>query len=47
MLLAEKFGKRHKAVLRKIENLPKDDFNRRNFAPRDYVDSTSRKYSIR
>lgn len=39
ILLAEKFGKRHKAVLRKIENLPKDDFNRRNFVPVKYTDA--------
>jgi Rha family phage regulatory protein len=38
LLIADKFGKQHKDVLRKIDGMPKDEFNRRNFAPVDYVD---------
>lgn len=38
LVIAEKFGKRHKNVLQAIESMPKDDFNRLNFQPVDYVD---------
>lgn len=37
-MVAEKFHKLHKTVLRKVERLPKDEFWRRNFVPRDYTD---------
>lgn len=37
--VAEYFGKRHKDVLRSYRDIcSDDDFSRRNFAPRDYVD---------
>ena len=37
--MAEKFGKRHKNVIRKLENLvAEDESNRLNFEPVDYVD---------
>lgn len=39
LLIAEKFGKRHDTVLRKIQQLPDGDFNRRNFAVVNYTDS--------
>jgi len=39
-IVAEKFGKQHKDVLRKIETLDvPDDFNQRNFALVEYTDS--------
>lgn len=37
-IVAERFGKSHKYVLRAIDRLPKDDFNRLNFEPVDYTD---------
>lgn len=36
--IAEAFGKNHKDVLRRIQNMPDDDFSRRNFAPGSYPD---------
>lgn len=39
LLIAEKFGKRHRDVLRAIRNLESpSDFNERNFAPVNYID---------
>ena len=39
LLIAEKFSKRHKDVLRAIENKPcSDTFRQRNFAPAEYLD---------
>lgn len=39
-IIAEKFGKMHKDVLRAIRNLEcSEDFNQRNFAPVEYVDA--------
>ncbi len=38
LLIAEKFGKQHKNVIRAIEKLPNDEFWRLNFEPRDYED---------
>lgn len=38
LIVADKFEKRHKNVLQAIDNLPKDEFHRLNFQPRDYVD---------
>ncbi len=38
LLIAEKFGKQHKDVLRAIKNLEcSDEFGRRNFAPSSYL----------
>lgn len=42
LMIAEKFDKTHKDVLRKIESLPKDDFTRRNFTPSEYRDSSGK-----
>lgn len=43
-LIAEKFGKLHKNVLRDIESLEcSEDFTRLNFEPSEYIDSTGRK----
>lgn len=40
LIVAEKFGKNHKNVLRSIQNLGcSEQFSRLNFAPSDYVDS--------
>ena len=37
--VAAKFGKAHKSVIRALKGLEcSDDFSRRNFVPRDYVD---------
>lgn len=42
-IIAEKFGKQHKDVLRAIKNMEcSADFTERNFAPSEYVDSTGR-----
>lgn len=42
--IAERFGKAHKDVLRKVQNLEiPEDFNRRNFALISYVDELNRK----
>ncbi|WP_158275164.1 phage regulatory protein/antirepressor Ant [Thioclava sp. NG1] len=42
-IIAEKFGKQHKDVLRAIKNLEcSTDFTERNFAPSEYVDTTGR-----
>lgn len=42
--IAEKFKKNHKEILRSINNLEcSEDFNRRNFAPVDYVDAKGEK----
>lgn len=38
LLISDTFRKQHKMVLRKIDALPKDDFNRRSFTPVEYVD---------
>jgi Rha family phage regulatory protein len=38
LLVAEKFNKPHKNVLRAIDNIPKDDFWRLNYEPREYLD---------
>ena len=39
VLVAEKFGKQHKDVLRKIEKIClEDERSRRNFTPSDYID---------
>ena len=39
LLVAEKFGKQHKDVLRAIEKKPcSDEFRQRNFAPAEYLD---------
>ncbi len=38
LLVAEKFHKHHKNVIRKIESLDKDVISRLNFEPRDYID---------
>ncbi|MEM7209554.1 MAG: Rha family transcriptional regulator [Pseudomonadota bacterium] len=46
ILIAEKFGKRHDTVLRKIQNLPQDDFTHRNFAVSEYVDESGRKNKV-
>jgi Rha family phage regulatory protein len=44
--VAEYFGKRHKDVLKAIQNLEcSEEFNRRNFAPIFYKDSYGRKQS--
>lgn len=44
--VAERFGKRHKDVLRAIDNLfvdcPDPDFHRRNFAPMTYLDEAGK-----
>lgn len=40
--VAERFGKRHKDVLRAIRDLGTDEFTERNFAPSEFVDSTGR-----
>ena len=43
LTVAERFGKRHKDVLRSIENLEcSSGFTERNFAPSEYKDSTGR-----
>jgi Rha family phage regulatory protein len=43
LTVAEKFGKRHKDVLKKIENILRDDEDTRlNFAPSEYKDPTGR-----
>ena len=42
LLIAERFNKRHKTVLRKIQQLPQDDFAQRNFAPSDYLDDSGK-----
>jgi Rha family phage regulatory protein len=50
LLVAEKFKKLHKFVLRKIEDLPcSSEFHGANFTPRNYVDSrgkTQKSYEI-
>lgn len=38
LTVADKFKKPHKNVLRAYDNLPKDNFWRLNFEPRDYID---------
>lgn len=44
LVVAEKFGKRHKDVLRAIGNLDcSPDFTGRNFAPSEYTDPTGRR----
>ena len=46
--VAERFGKKHKNVLRAIENLlaeiPDPDFSRLNFEPRNYIDERGKTY---
>lgn len=43
LLVAEKFGKQHKDVLRAIEKKPcSDEFRQRNFAPAEYLDEQSK-----
>lgn len=37
LLIAEKFGKRHDTVLRKIQKFPDADFGLRNFAESSYL----------
>lgn len=46
-LVAEKFGKEHKDVLRSIRNLASSDdgFGQRNFAPTDFIDGQGKKYT--
>lgn len=42
LLVAEKFGKLHKDVLRAVRNLHcSEEFNQRNFAPIDFIDKNS------
>lgn len=46
--VAERFGKKHKDVIRAIENLvaniPDPEFSWRNFAPRNYIDRRGKTY---
>ena len=41
--IAEAFKKSHRSVLRAINGLPRDDFNRSNFAPITYLDRRNRR----
>ena len=44
LLIAEKFNKQHKDVLKVIKNLGcSEEFSRRNFAPSDYIDERGKK----
>lgn len=44
LIVAEKFGKKHKDVLKAIQNLEcSDSFNERNFAPVEYTDKKGEK----
>jgi anti-repressor protein len=44
LIVAEKFGKKHKDVLKAIQNLEcSDSFNQRNFAPVEYTDKKGEK----
>ena len=44
LVVAEKFGKQHKSVLRTVSKLEcSPEFTERNFALSEYIDSTGRK----
>jgi phage regulator Rha-like protein len=49
LLLAEKFKKEHRTILRKIKSLPKDDFTEHNFVLSEYIDEsgkTNKQYEL-
>ncbi len=49
LLLAEKFKKEHRTILRKIKSLPKDDFTQHNFVLSEYIDEsgkTNKQYEL-
>lgn len=43
VLVADRFNKKRKTVIRKIESFPDDEFSRHNFVPSTYVDSRGKK----
>ena len=42
LLIADRFGKQHKNVIRGIEQLPRDEFWRLNFEPSNYIDDRNK-----
>jgi Rha family phage regulatory protein len=43
LAVAEYFGKKHKTVLRAIQNIHDKEFSRHNFVPRDYIDQRGKR----